>query len=255
MVWRREDDGARRLPDDLSTPARLQLDHSGDNVDRAATINATYTGDSGANAYLDLTKLPSLIPVPTHDQAACSRSRLTDRTQQIYIPQPDLRESLRSEPHAVGHAKRQVESDRGPALHRHSRQEAVERVLSRSINPISCYNGLKEAFDAARAGNDSSPALQVLEDMFKGNQHRGHRIRSGWHALQRRSADRGHALAGERRRQFQMRNLANGNYPALAATLNTLNYTTAVNPTSAGHSGRRQWQRAPAQRISRKTSS
>ena len=34
--------------------------------------------------------------------------------------------------------------------------------------PNFLLNGLKEAFDAARAGNDSSPALQVLENMFKG---------------------------------------------------------------------------------------
>src|SRR5207237_9074194 len=34
--------------------------------------------------------------------------------------------------------------------------------------PNFLYNGLKEAFDAARAGNDGSPALQVLENMFKG---------------------------------------------------------------------------------------
>src|SRR6185436_9768846 len=34
--------------------------------------------------------------------------------------------------------------------------------------PNFLYNGLLQAFDAARAGNDSSPALKVLEDMFKG---------------------------------------------------------------------------------------
>ena len=34
--------------------------------------------------------------------------------------------------------------------------------------PNFLFNGLKDAFDAARAGNDSSPALQVLENMFKG---------------------------------------------------------------------------------------
>src|SRR5207244_7411147 len=34
--------------------------------------------------------------------------------------------------------------------------------------PNFLYNGLRDAFDAARAGNDSSPSLKVLEDMFRG---------------------------------------------------------------------------------------
>jgi hypothetical protein len=88
------------------------------------------------------------------------------------------------------------------------------------------YNGLKEAFDAARAGDDSNPSLQVLEDMFRGinivgttafgavgSPHNGVMQTAGMHL--RASST------------FQS-NLANGNYAGLAASLNTLNYVKSA---------------------------
>jgi hypothetical protein len=44
-------------------------------------LNANYQGDSGANAYLDLTKLPSLVPVPQIIKPM-QPIPLSDRTQQ-----------------------------------------------------------------------------------------------------------------------------------------------------------------------------
>ena len=46
----------------------------------------SYTGDSGANAYLDLTKVSPLIPVPS-SQKPFQPAPLTDRSQQMYVPE------------------------------------------------------------------------------------------------------------------------------------------------------------------------
>src|SRR5439155_14942232 len=97
-------------------------------------------------------------------------------------------------------------------------------------------NGLKEAFDAARAGNDSSPALKVLEDMFKGINIAGTGFgpvgtvfngvlqTAGMHL--RASTGTTASVTGN-----LQSNLANGNYAGVAGILNTLNYSTANNPT------------------------
>src|SRR6185369_16554985 len=97
-------------------------------------------------------------------------------------------------------------------------------------------NGLKEAFDAARAGNDSSPSLKVLEDMFKGiniagagfgpvgTVFNGVQQTAGMHL--RASTGTSASVTGN-----LQSNLANGNYAGVAGILNTLNYATANNPT------------------------
>jgi hypothetical protein len=94
--------------------------------------------------------------------------------------------------------------------------------------PNFLYNGLKEAFDAARAGNDSSPALQVLEQMFNGINIAG----NGYGPVST-TVNGVLQTAGMHLRaspSFQS-SLANGNYLQLAATLNTLNYS----PTFPGN--------------------
>jgi hypothetical protein len=97
-------------------------------------------------------------------------------------------------------------------------------------------NGLKDAFDAARAGNDGSPALKVLEDMFKGINVAGTNFgpvgsvfggalqTAGMHLRASQATTSG--VTGN-----LQSNLANGNYAAVAAILNTLNYSGASNPT------------------------
>src|SRR5262249_5002356 len=90
--------------------------------------------------------------------------------------------------------------------------------------PNFLYNGLKEAFDAARAGDDSNPALKVLEDMFKGINIAGAGfgpVGAPFNGVMQTAGM--HLRASS---SFQS-NLANGNYSALAATLNTLNYNKA----------------------------
>ena len=51
--------------------------------------NVTYIGDSSANAYLDLTKLPSLIPVPVPTKPLAPIS-IRERSQSLFIPDPNL---------------------------------------------------------------------------------------------------------------------------------------------------------------------
>jgi hypothetical protein len=96
--------------------------------------------------------------------------------------------------------------------------------------PNFLYNGLKEAFDAARAGNDSSPALQVLENMFKGINIAGTGFGPVGTTVNGVLQTAGMHLRATATGQINS-NLANGNYSALAASLNTLNYTSASNPT------------------------
>jgi hypothetical protein len=82
--------------------------------------------------------------------------------------------------------------------------------------PNFLYNGLKEAFDAARAGGEST----LLDRIFNG-------INLGAGKVGENGFTGAAALRSDSR--FNS-NLANGNYVAMAATLNTLNYTTALNP-------------------------
>src|SRR5206468_4990352 len=77
-------------------------------------------------------------------------------------------------------------------------------------SPNFLFNGLKEAFDAARAGGESP----LLDQMFKGINIAGTGL-SGAEQLRRATAS------------SIRNNLANGNYSALATTLSILNYSKA----------------------------
>src|SRR4030095_1150330 len=82
--------------------------------------------------------------------------------------------------------------------------------------PDFLYNGLKEAFDAARAGGESPLLNQIFNGINLGSGTVG---QNGFTGAQELRADS----------RFNT-NLANGNYMAVASTLNTLSYTTAQNP-------------------------
>jgi hypothetical protein len=193
-----------------------------------STNNARYTGDSSANAYLDLTKLPSIVPVPNIIKPM-QPVPLTDRTQQIFVPENGVRN-----PYAENITMSVTRS-----IHKNlSLDVRYIGTLGRkqwnaffNINqPNFLTNGLKEAFDAARAGDDSNPALQVLEQMFKGINIAGAGFGPVGSTLGTTLQTAGMHLRASS--SFQT-NLANGNYQALAATLNTLNYSKAsgLNPT------------------------
>src|SRR5207249_1373470 len=124
--------------------------------------------------YLDLVKAKSFtFPVRTLTPDGTplkplQPSLLTGpRSQQIYVPDPGL-----STPYAQNLTLSVTRSLRSNLtldvryIGTLSRKQWDPVVNVNQANFL--YNGLKEAFDAARAGNDSSPALQVLENMFKG---------------------------------------------------------------------------------------
>src|SRR3989442_15291700 len=136
-----------------------------ENVVPSSTNQATYAGDS-INAYLDLTKLSSLIPVANIIRPM-QPIPVSDRTQQVYNPQPNLRN-----PYAQNltlSVTRSITSNLTVDLRYIGTLGRKQWNAAFQINqPNFLFNGLKEAFDAARVGNDSSPSLQVLENMFKG---------------------------------------------------------------------------------------
>ncbi|MBI2149587.1 MAG: TonB-dependent receptor, partial [Acidobacteria bacterium] len=188
-------------------------------VTPGSTLQANYQGDSGANAYLDLTKVPPLVPVPQIVKPM-QPVPLSDRTQTIYVPQPGL-----VNPYAQNvtlSVTRSVGSNMTVDVRYLGTLGRKQWNVALQINqPNFIYNGLKDAFDAARAGNDSSPALQVLENMFRGINIAG----AGFGPVGS-TVNGVPQTAGMHLRQFTntRSNLANGNYMALANTLDTLNY-------------------------------
>jgi hypothetical protein len=108
-----------------------------------------------------------------------------------------------------------------------------QRSASNNINvPNFRLNGLKEAFDAVRAGGES----ELLNRMFNGINVAG----AGFGAVGT-SLNGVAQTAGLHMRASSLfnANLANGNYAALATTLNTLNYTSATESHAPTHTGRR----------------
>ena len=187
-----------------------------------SAANVTYTGDSGANAYLDLTRLQSLIPVPVSNKPL-QTIPVTERSQGIYVPDPNL-----VTPYAENltlSITRSVGSNLSVDVRYVGTLGRKQRSASNNINvPNFLRNGLKEAFDAVRNGGESD----LLNKMFNGINIAG----AGFGPV-------GTLVNGVlQTAALQMRssstfasNLANGNYQALASSLNTLNYAGANNPT------------------------
>ena len=210
-----------------------------ENVVPGSTNQVTYQGDSGANAYLDLTKVPTLIPV-TPGIRPMQSIPVSDRSQQVYNPQPGLRN-----PYAQNltlSITRSITSSLTVDLRYIGTLGRKQWNAAFNINqPNFLFNGLKEAFDAARIGDDNNSALQVLEDMFKGiniagagygpvgSVFNGVRQTAGMHLRASTATgivgSTGTAVTGS-----VQSNLANGNYANLATILNTLNYSNAFNP-------------------------
>jgi hypothetical protein len=174
--------------------------------------NATYTGDS-TNTYIDLTKLNSVIPLPVATKPMQSIP-VTERSQSLYVPDPKL---------VIPYAQnitlaitRSVTSKVSVDLRYVGTLARKQRSAANDINiPNFLTNGLKEAFDAARSGGESTLLNSMLNGVNLGAGTVGTAI-TGAAALR---ADT----------RFQT-NLANGNYRALAASLNTLTYASNLNP-------------------------
>jgi hypothetical protein len=213
-----------------------QLNQSGNNIIQEINVPGASDGvtyiPSSADPYLDLTKLPSLVPVPS-TLKPLQPVPVTARISQIYVPDSGL-----ETPYAQNltlSVTRSVRSNLTVDVRYIGTLARKQWNPQVNINqPNFLYNGLKEAFDAARAGDDSSPSLQVMENMFRGinvagtgygpvgSTVNGVLQTAGMHL--RASTGTTGGVAGNLRT-----NLANGNYANVAAIINTLNYATAFN--------------------------
>jgi hypothetical protein len=189
-----------------------------------STLGANYTGDSGANAYLDMTKLPSLIPVPTIVKPM-EPVPVSDGTQGVYIPQPNL-----VNPYVQNltlTVTRSIGSNMALDLRYLATLGRKQWNVQFNTNvPNFLTNGLKEAFDSVRAGGESA----LLDQMFKGINIVG----TGYGPVGTVTGGVQQTAALHLRNDTRFRsNLANGNYQTLATTLTGLNYVT----TAPGNSG------------------
>ena len=183
-----------------------------------SSFNATFNGGPGAQEYLDLTDLDTIVPVPvpvdpmlpipitnrTVNLTAFDANYVTPYVQNLTLAVTrNLGQNLVLDVRYVGTLSRKLYG-------------------SQNLNiPNFLSNGLKEAFDAARAGGESA----LLDQMFQGIQ-----IATGSAfgpvgtvvngVLQTGALHLRAATAGQMRN-----NLANGNYQAVADTLATLNYS------------------------------
>jgi hypothetical protein len=183
-------------------------------------LNANYQGDSGANAYLDLTKLSSLVPVPQIIKPM-QAIPLSDRTQQIYVPQPGLVNPYVQ--NVTLSLTRSIGSNIAVDVRYLGTLGRKQWNAQLQINqPNFMYNGLKEAFDAIRAGQESP----LLDQIFNGINLAG----TGYGPVGTVLNGTPQTAGMHMRASTQFRsNLANGNYMALANTLDTLNYNSAFN--------------------------
>jgi hypothetical protein len=197
-----------------------QIGQSGNNIFQenavpGTTDNITYQGDSNIT-YLDLTTVPSSIPPPSSLASPLLPVPTTSRTQQIYNPEKGVVTPYTQ--NLTLSLTRSISSNLTLDL------RYVGTLSRKQWNPVFninipnfLYNGLKDAFDAARTGGESTLLNQIFNGINLGAGTVGQNGFSGAEALRRDT-------------RFNT-NLANGNYSAVATTLNTLNYTTALNPS------------------------
>lgn len=183
-----------------------------------STYRSSFDGGPGSLEYLDLTDVNSIVPTPVTVRPLESIP-LTDRGVSLTAFNPN-----RVAPY-VQNLTMAVTRNIGSNLTLDLRyigtlsRKLIGRVNINEENFLS--NGLKEAFNAARAGDESD----LLNRMFNGINVAG-----------RGFGPVGTVLNGElqtgamhlRAAASTRNNLANGNYEALSGTLNTLNYSKAA---------------------------
>ena len=188
-----------------------------------SSYDATIT--QGPNLeYLDMTKLASMVPVPV-PIAPMQPVLVTDRSVALSAMDSNL-----TTPY-VQNLTLALTRNVGRSLTLDARYiGTLTRKLYGSVDLNSSnflYNGLKEAFDAARSGGESA----LLDQMFKGINLVGGAgtgaVGTTVNGVLQTGAGQLRAATASNLRN----NLANGNYSALATSLYTLNYATSNNPT------------------------
>jgi hypothetical protein len=198
-----------------------------------SSYDAVFNGATGLE-YLDLTRMASLVPVPVSTKPM-QPIPVTDRLTSLTAI-----DSHYTTPY-IQNLTLAVTRNIGRNLTLDTRYiGTLGRKLYDSINinvPNFLHNGLKEAFDTARSGGEST----LLDDMFRGINVAGTGCATpqgtavtcatvgstNTQGVMQTGAMHLRALASGNARS----NLANGNYQALATTLNTLNYSK----TNAGN--------------------
>src|SRR5262245_38739885 len=184
-----------------------------------SSYQATISGGPGDMEYLDLTDLKILIPVPVPVKpmgivpVTARDTGLTAFDSRLTTPY-------------VQNLTLAITRNVGKNVTVDTRYiGTLSRKLYGTIelnSPNFLYNGLKEAFDAARTGGESA----LLDQMFKGINIAGTgfgAVGSVFNGVLQTGAQHLRAAAAS---QLQ-NNLANGNYQALANSLSTLNYSKA----------------------------
>jgi hypothetical protein len=175
-----------------------------------SSYRATFTGTTGLE-YLDMTKLSSIVPVPvavSPMQAIPIVDRATPLTAIYENYTTTYVQNLTMAVTRNDASNVTIEARYIGTLSR----KLYDTVDLNASNFL--YNGLKEAFDAARAGGESP----LLDRMFQGINIVGNATGNGLSGAEQLRR----ATASSIRN-----NLANGNYGALATTLSTLNYSKA----------------------------
>jgi hypothetical protein len=184
-----------------------------------SSYESTFNGGPGELEYLDLTDLSRIVPaaVPVKPMQP-----ILDTDRNVSLTAFD---SNRATPY-VQNLTLAITRNIGRSLTLDTRYVGtLSRKLYGTINinsPNFLYNGLKEAFDAARSGGESA----LLDQMFRGINIAGAgygAVGTVFNGVVQTGAMHLRAATASQLRN----NLANGNYQALANTLNTLNYSKA----------------------------
>ncbi|HYR86343.1 MAG TPA: TonB-dependent receptor [Terriglobia bacterium] len=184
-----------------------------------SSYQAVINGGPGDLEYLDLTDLAKVVPVPVSVKPM-EQIPITDRTVSLTAFDSNMVTPY------VQNMTLAVTRNVGSNVTLDVRYIGTTgRKLYGSINlnsPNFLFNGLKEAFDAARNGGESA----LLDQMFKGINIAG----TGFGAVGTtlNGVPQTGALHLRAATASSIRNnLANGNYAALSNTLSTLNYSKA----------------------------
>ncbi|PYS38943.1 MAG: hypothetical protein DMG14_15775 [Acidobacteria bacterium] len=182
-----------------------------------ASYQASITGGPGDLEYLDITKISRIVPVPVPvapmapipvtarntGLTAIDPNTTTPYTQSITLAVTrNVARSLTMDARYIGTMGRKLYSN-------------IELN-----SPNFLFNGLKEAFDAARSGGESA----LLDQMFKGINIAGAGfgpVGTVSNGVLQTGAQHLRGAAGSAIRN----SLANGDYVTLATTLGTLNYS------------------------------
>jgi Ca-activated chloride channel homolog len=194
---------------------------------------ASYTPNS-TTPYLNLSSLRQylpIVPIPSYIQTPAANPVLSvrQRSTVISVYDPNLRTPyVQNLTLAV---TRNLSSNWTFDM-RYIGTLSRKQLGSFDLNSPNIWNnGLKEAFDAARKGDDSNPAVQLLDRMFAGVNLAGSKysdannygpVGTTFNGVLQTGAMHLRAYSGS------AGNLANGNYIAVARTLATMNYDTTI---------------------------